>query len=162
MMKLDTFGIAFLKSLEGCRLSAYRDQAGKWTIGWGCTGPRVKPGLQITISQAEQMLRDALAPVEATINAAVKVPLTQNEYTALCAFVYNVGVDHFLHGGPFKGPCTLLSDLNAGDRAGAAAQFDRWVHYKDIQTGYSLIDPGLVERRRREKELFLNVSHAAA
>lgn len=154
-MKLDTFGIAFLKSLESCRLEAYQDQAGKWTIGWGCTGPRVKAGLRITVAAAEQLLRNALVPVESAVNAAVKVPLNRNEYTALCAFVYNVGVPKFLHGGPFGGHCTLLALLNEGASDKAADEFDKWVHYRDPQTGHELISEGLVQRRRREKELFL-------
>jgi lysozyme len=159
-MKLTTKGIAFLKSLESLRLVSYRDQAGVWTIGYGCTGPRVVPSLQITIAQAESMLRDALVPVEAAVNAMLKVPVTQNEYTALCCFVYNVGVPKFEHGGPFGHPCTLIADLNAGDRERAANEFDRWIHYFDHQTGFWLVSEGLVNRRRREKELFLTPTPA--
>jgi lysozyme len=143
-VKLDEAGISFLKAFEGCRLVAYRDKGGVWTISWGVTGPRVQPEMRITIAQAEQMFRDALAPREAAVNRLVKVALTQNEYTALVSLFYNVGI-----------PRTLIRKLNAGDRAGAAGEFDRWVHYTDIQTGYKLIDPVLVARRGREKALFL-------
>jgi lysozyme len=148
-------GTAFLKSLEQLRLVSYRDQAGVWTISWGVTGPHVVGGMRITLDQAEALFREALAPVEAAVNAALKVAVNQNEYTALVCFVYNVGAHKFLHGGPFEGPCTLLADLNNGDRARAADEFDRWVHYEDKQTGYSLISEGLVRRREKEKALFL-------
>jgi len=39
-MKLSEQGINLIKSFEGLRLSAYRDVAGIWTIGFGSTLPR--------------------------------------------------------------------------------------------------------------------------
>ena len=45
-----------LKIDEGLRLSAYLDTVGVWTIGYGHTGPEVKPGLVWTEAQAEAAL----------------------------------------------------------------------------------------------------------
>lgn len=38
-------GPAYTKFNEGCRLTAYRDSLGVWTIGYGCTGPGIGPGV---------------------------------------------------------------------------------------------------------------------
>lgn len=48
--------IDYLKFNEGCRLEAYLDTEGVWTIGFGQTGPKVVPGLKITMAEAEVML----------------------------------------------------------------------------------------------------------
>ena len=41
-------GIDRIKKFESCRLTAYQDAAGVWTIGYGHTGS-VYAGMQITI-----------------------------------------------------------------------------------------------------------------
>ena len=46
-------GLALTEQFEGCRLTAYQDQVGVWTIGYGHTGTDVTPGLTITQQQAE-------------------------------------------------------------------------------------------------------------
>lgn len=45
-------GLKLTKNFEGCRLSAYADQGGVWTVGYGHTGPGVHAGLTITQDQA--------------------------------------------------------------------------------------------------------------
>ena len=50
-MALTTAGYRLIQSWEGCRLRAYPDPASggaPWTIGYGHTGPQVKPGLVIS------------------------------------------------------------------------------------------------------------------
>jgi lysozyme len=37
-------GLALTKNFEGCVLTAYADQGGVWTIGYGHTGPGVHAG----------------------------------------------------------------------------------------------------------------------
>jgi len=48
--------IAQLKIDEGCRLKAYKDTVGVWTIGYGHTGPEVQKGLVWTQEKAEAVL----------------------------------------------------------------------------------------------------------
>jgi lysozyme len=48
-----------------------------------------------------------------------KVELTVDQKVALLDFIYNVGSGNFRSS-------TLLKKLNAGDYAGAAAEFDKW------------------------------------
>lgn len=136
-------GLEFIKSHEGCRLTAYQDGAGIWTIGYGHTG-NVHEGDVITQDQANALLLEDLAPAEHCIDDQVKVTLTQNQYDALCSFTFNVGVGNFASS-------TLLRLLNQSDCQGAAGQFGRWVH-----DAAGNVEPGLLKRRKDEKELFLN------
>jgi lysozyme len=47
--------IADIRSAESCRLSAYQDSVGVWTIGWGHAG--VAPGTVWTQQQADDQLQ---------------------------------------------------------------------------------------------------------
>jgi lysozyme len=136
-----TKGLALTAQFEGCSLSAYQDQVGVWTIGYGHTGPDVKPGLTITGAQAQALLAQDVSRAEACVNNVVAVKLTQEEFDALVDFVYNLGA------GAFRGS-TMLRDLNAGDFLGAASQFDRW-----DRAGGAVV-AGLLRRRQAEAELF--------
>jgi lysozyme len=134
-------GMAITEMFEGCRLVAYQDQVGVWTIGYGHTGPDVTPGLTITLAQAQALLGRDVSSAAACVNNSVLVKLTQEEFDALVDFVFNVGA------GAFKGS-SLLRDLNAGDFAGAAAQFELWDHAGGV------VNPGLLRRRQAEAALF--------
>jgi len=133
-------GLDLIKSFEGLRLTAYDDGVGVQTIGYGHTRG-VKPGMTITEEQAVQFLREDLYSAERDIDRLVTVHLCQHQFDALASLVFNIG------GTAFR-DSTLLRKLNAGDYAGAAAQFDRWVH------GGGKILPGLVRRRAAERALF--------
>jgi lysozyme len=133
-------GLAFTEYFEGCRLAAYQCEAGVWTIGYGHT-KGVKPGQWCTREQAEQWLIDDVAGAEAAVNRLVKVPINQAQFDALVDFVFNLGE------GNFAGS-TLLKRLNAGDYAGAGAQFGAWVR----AGGH--VSNGLVKRRKDNEELF--------
>ena len=59
--------LALIKEFEGCRLTAYRDEVGVWTIGYGITnadksitGTTVKRGLKISQETAEKWLEKSL------------------------------------------------------------------------------------------------------
>jgi len=153
-MDLSARGIALLQSLEGYRSLAYRDIGGVWTLGYGTTRG-VKQGDTCNESIAHQWLLRDTAPAARVVTGAVKVPLTQNQFDALVLFVYNVGVGAFLGVRAFQNPAaaplgsTMLRKLNAGDMAGAAAEFPRW----DRVTGAGEV-PGLLARREREQALF--------
>ncbi|MBP8282382.1 MAG: lysozyme [Chromatiaceae bacterium] len=137
-------GIALIQAHEGLRLTAYRDPVGIWTIGYGSTS-HVHPGMQITRDQATLRLYHDVDDAEATVNRRVTVPLTQSQFDALVSLVFNIG------GGAFR-KSTLLQKLNAGDYAGAAGEFGRWVKAK------GRVLPGLVTRRAAERALFLSES----
>ncbi|WP_147198310.1 lysozyme [Pantoea sp. MBD-2R] len=144
-MKISTNGIAFIKQEEGERLTAYQDSVGIWTIGVGHTGTvegqPVARGIAVTPDQSTSILRNDLAWVEAAISSNVKVPLTQNQYDALCSFVFNVGKAAFTGS-------TLLRELNQSNYQAAADQFLQW---KRAGNKADL----LLQRRQRERALFL-------
>lgn len=145
-MAVSLFGIDLICGFEGKRLVAYDDGVGVWTIGFGTTiypnGTKVKKGDVCTESQAKEYMAHDLKKFELAVNAAVTVPLNQNQFDALVSLAYNIGTNAFKNS-------TLVKKLNAGDYRGAADQFDVWVNAggKRMQ--------GLVNRRAREKALYL-------
>lgn len=125
-----------LEGEEGCPLQAYRDSVGVWTIGFGNTGPDVRPGLVWTQAQADDALTRRLAnEFEPAVNTC-KVALNQGQYDACVSLCYNIGTGGFLGS-------TLLRKLNAGDYAGASAEFPKWC-----------IPSELLGRRLRERAMF--------
>src|ERR1022692_2502230 len=114
-------GLALTEGFESCRLTAYQDVKGIWTCGWGHVGPEVVEGYTMTQNQADsQLVMDTLSATK-TANRLVTVPLSQNEFDAIVDLIFNIG------SGNFAGS-TMLKLLNAGDVAGAAAQFELWDH----------------------------------
>ncbi|MFW1665766.1 lysozyme [Acinetobacter ursingii] len=142
-------GYAVIKQAEGFRSVAYVDTGGVWTIGFGTIkypdGRSVKKGDTCTLAQAEEWLKNDCKWVDACLDKYIKVKVNQNQFDALASFVYNVGETAFVKS-------TMLKALNAGNYAGTAAQFNRWVYDngKKVQ--------GLVNRRLNEKSLFLKVA----
>lgn len=132
--------VELVKRFEGVELKAYLCPANIPTIGYGKT-IGVKLGMTCTQQQADDWLMLDLHKAAAAVRAAVKVPLTQNQFDALTSFVFNVGA------GNFK-TSTLLKLLNARDYKGAAGQFSRWVHANGKRLR------GLVIRRAAEADLF--------
>jgi len=141
MMQASKACMDMIRAHESCRLKAYRCAGGAWTIGYGSTRG-VRPLMQITAEEAERRLERDLDDAEDAVIRLVNVPLSQNQFDALCSFVFNVG------SGAFAGS-TLLRLLNAKDYAGAAYEFDKWV----FASGKRM--KGLATRRAAEKTLFL-------
>lgn len=133
----------FIKEHEGCRLKAYADTGGVFTIGYGATGPDIHPGTTWTQEHAETRLAEDVARFEKAVDELVTVPITDNQRAALISFAFNLGA-HALAGS------TLLKKLNAGDKMGAAAEFIRWDRAGGVEV------PGLLRRRHNEADLFLS------
>ena len=140
LMKLGERGTEILKYFEGCKLTAYQDSVGVWTIGYGHT-KGVYDGMTITQDQAEQMLLSELKEYEGYIENMVTVPLTQNQFDALVVWIYNLGPTNFKNS-------TLLKELNAGNYNAAGQEITRW-----NKAGGKVL-AGLVKRREAEAELF--------
>lgn len=140
MMQISKAGLDLIKQFEGLYLNAYRCPAGVPTIGYGHTAG-VAMGQTITQQQADDYLRRDVRQLERAVARLVTVPLTQGQFDALVSFAFNLGEGALAQS-------TLLRLLNAGDYAGAAAQFDRW-----NKAGGRVL-PGLVRRRAAERALF--------
>ena len=127
-----------ITEFEGFSNTAYRCPAGKWTCGIGHTSG-VTATTTCTRKEAEQWLKEDLAPIEAYLNTIPKVD-TQGKYDALCSFIFNLGT------GKFRGS-TLLKKIKAGaPTEEIQAEFRRWVYAK----GKKL--KGLVRRREWEAQ----------
>jgi GH24 family phage-related lysozyme (muramidase) len=168
--------IELIKSFEGIpdgdpatvHIDAYLCPAGVWTIGWGhalmdrgaqLKGPENKlrarqlyPG-GITREQAEALLRGDLIPRAASVSSLLKVAVSDHQFGALIALVFNIGAANLA-------ASTLLRKLNAGDMAGAAEQFLAW----DKARVGGVLQPlaGLTRRRRAERAMFLGQDWRAA
>ena len=121
-MKMSGGGLLALKQSEGCRLDAYQDEAGVWTIGYGDTH-QVKPGDRITLEEAEGLLLLRVDQFERAVRAAVKRPMTQGQFDALTSLCYNIGSAAF-------SASELVKQFNADEVENAARQFARWIHVK--------------------------------
>lgn len=152
-METSERGISMIIAFEGMELNAYKCPAGVWTIGVGHTGEvdgvPVKRGMLITQAKAKELLKSDLAKVENYINRqSFTSRLTQGMFDALVSFIFNVG------NGAFQ-TSTMRKCLCTGDFEGAAAQFGRWIF--GTINGKKEKLPGLVARREREKETFLEL-----
>lgn len=142
MMQLGPKGKALIQSFENCKLYAYQDQRGVWTIAWGHT-LGVVPYLTCTQAEADAwFVQDTQTAVNA-VNRTAQVLLSQEQFDALASFTFNVGQGSEAHS-------TLLADVNSGNMAAAAAQFEQWNHVN------GQVDAGLTRRRTAERDLFLS------
>lgn len=157
-MKTSAIGRALIEKYEGLILQSYDDAndriikagqtaRGTLTIGYGHTSaagaPKVFAGQKITKEQADSILANDLAAVEADVNRLVKVPLNQNQYDAIVSFHFNTGS---------LGKSSLLKALNKKDYKGAA---DGFMLYTRGRVGGQLVQmSGLVKRRKEEVALF--------
>lgn len=143
MMQLGPRGEALIKGYERLKLEAYLPTPkDKWTIGWGHTGLEVTQGLVWTLDQAEAgFIRDTSGGVLQVIKST-DVLLSQQQFDALVAFTFNIGVTA-------EGHSTLLALVNQRKWMAAAAEFPKW----NKQDGEVLA--GLVARRAAERALFL-------
>jgi len=145
-MRVSGAGLERLKKFEALRLNAYKDVAGKWTIGYGHL---ILPDEQylrsgpITAAKAESLLRADLATAERAVGTLVVMKLSQSQFDALVSFVFNVGAGAFARS-------DMLQLINAGNFNGAAAQFPRWTRAGGRQSA------GLLARRAVEQNLFLS------
>lgn len=132
--------VELVKKFEGCRLVAYKDAVGVWTIGYGHTKD-VYEGMVISQAVAEASLISDLEYFGQNVLKLVKVPLSQEQFDALTSFVFNVGVANLKSS-------TLLKKLNNKDYVGASEEFPKW-----NKAGGKVLN-GLVRRRAEEKKLF--------
>ena len=140
-MQYSKEGLDLTKSFESCRLNAYQDVRGIWTIGFGHVDPSIVEGTVWTQDQADSQLVLDLTRAEHAVNTMVTVQMTQGIFDSLVDFCYNAGC------GAFAGS-TMLKLLNAGDMSGAAEEFSKWSHAGGV------VVAGLLRRRVAEEMEF--------
>lgn len=148
---ISSTGLAIVQAFEGCLkpvgkgwFKPYICPAGVLTIGWGHTnhhGRKFDPSSVWSQKECDEALAEDMRGFEDGVTKAVRVPLKQHQYDALVSFAYNCGLGNL-------GKSTLLRKVNAGDMAGAAAEFAKW------NKGGGRVLAGLVRRRKSESLLF--------
>ncbi len=133
--------LALTERFEGCKLAAYQDSVGVWTIGYGHTFG-VRKGDTCTPEQAEAWLRVDLAAAQKFVNIHVQTEITQGEFDALVDFVFNLGCGSLEHS-------TLLRLVNARQFEAAAKEFVKWDHAGGKEVA------GLLRRRQAEAAEFV-------
>lgn len=164
-MRTNAAGRALIVEFEGFHTEAYPDPASPlaaqlrlppekraknwkqlsgepWTIGVGATGPGIGPGLIWTKGEAMIRFEKDIRHVEHLVHIAVSVPLTENQFSAVVSFTFNLGIGNLRRS-------TLLRKLNEGNYHDAAAEFPRWIYAR------GKVLPGLRRRRLAEQALFL-------
>lgn len=136
-----------IKGFEGFRAMAYPDPAGQtktYAIGYGhqiVPGDGLSTSSTITEAQASALLTSDMSASANTVSSSVTAQLEPTQQAALISLCYNIGGNNFKNS-------TLVADLNSGNTAAAAAQFNSWVY------SGGTVNAGLVKRRMDEQTLF--------
>jgi len=139
-MRCSQEGLELIKKFEGCKLKSYKCSAGVWTIGYGHT-EGIKEGDIITSEEAEKLLRADVFKFERYVEDEVKVKLEQNQFDALVAWTFNLGVGNLRSS-------TMLKELNNSKFDKVPSEMKRW-----NKAGGKTLD-GLIRRREAESLLF--------
>lgn len=145
-MEVNKAGKDLIKRFEGCKLKAYKCPAGLDTISYGLTfypdGTRVKEGDVITQQQAEDYFNAIVDDFAKKVDALIKSNVSENNFSALVSFAYNVGMGNFQRS-------TLLRKVNANPKdTTIRAEFMKWTRANDKVLN------GLVRRREAEAKLY--------
>lgn len=144
--KISVKCLALIKEFEGCHLTAYRDEVGVWTIGYGITnadksitGTTVKRGLKISQETAEKWLKKSLNKkyLLKVMKYDTRYGWNQNELDALVSFAYNIG---------------SIDQLTANGSRSKATIADKMLEYNKAG---GKVYRGLTRRREAERKLFL-------
>jgi len=141
-------GLDLIKDFEGFSAEPYKCSAGVWTIGFGSIygkdGNRVtQDHKRITKEQATELMKRDIKATEYKICKLIKVPVTSNQFSSLCSFVYNIGSGAFQRS-------TARMKLNRSNYQACADELLKWKYAN------KKVIPGLLRRREAERELFLS------
>lgn len=145
--------LKLVKEFEGCRLKAYKDEVGVWTIGYGITnsdkkitGITIKKGLTITKEAAGKWLEEALNQkyLPLVLKFDNIYDWNQNELDALTSFAYNIG---------------SISQLTADGTRSKSVIADKMLLYSKAG---GTVYRGLIRRRTAERDLFLTAVKTAS
>ena len=144
-MKISDNGLSLIKKFEGCRLTAYQDAVGVWTIGYGTTnadkaitGISISQGLQISQATADEWLRRSIdTKYGPKVEKYSRYGWNQNEFDALVSFSYNIGSIDGLTAHGSRTRAEIADKILAYNKAGGK------------------VFAGLTKRRQEERMLFL-------
>lgn len=136
--------LALIRRFEGCRLRAYQDLVGVWTIGWGET-LGVAPGMVWSQRQADAELERRVAQfLLGVFKRCPALYLEPPPRAAACvSLAYNIGLGAF-------GASSVCRKTMAQELAAAADSFLLWNKAGGRRVA------GLARRREAERALFLS------
>lgn len=134
-----------IRVFEDIRLNAFKGPSGMTLIGYG-HAKYARMGMRITYAQAEELLEYDLRNHEAGVKRRLRRPIRLNEFSAMSALAYNVGVGAF-------SKSSILRRFNQGDRHAAADAFLLWNKYR--KDGVLTVSQHLARRRANERLHFL-------
>lgn len=145
-MKISKKGVDLITRWEGCKLTAYQDSVGVWTIGYGHTtaagAPKVVKGLKITQQEAIEIFTRDVVKYERAVEKVLRRTPTQAQFDAMVSLCYNIGPGNFAKS-------SVVRMFNSGDFAGAAHAFSMWNKAK------GKVLTGLTNRRADEARHFM-------
>lgn len=130
---------AIVMSFESCRLVAYQDVRGIWTIGWGHT-LGVRPGDTCTQAQADAWLEQDLQEASYELLQVSAGPFAPGAQDALTSFVFNLGIGNYRSS-------TLRRFVDEQNWPAVKTELLKWDH-----AGGAVI-AGLARRRQAESDL---------
>ena len=147
-MNINDEGLQIIMHYEGFSSEPYKCPADVWTIGYGSTrypdgSPVSADAVAISEETAVEWLLGELEENEKQVGWLISSELNENQFSALCSFVYNLGSGNLQSS-------TLRSKLNRSDYEGAADEFPKW------RMAGGRVLQGLVRRRADEHRLFLS------
>jgi GH24 family phage-related lysozyme (muramidase) len=143
--EISNMGLKLIKAYEGYRPVDRTLVSGQRVVGYGHRLSN-EDAVILSKTEAEELLKDDLAPFIDMINENVHAPLSQSQFDALVSFAYNIGPKAFLKS-------DTLRALNNGRPLDAANGFDIW--RKSEIDGKTYVVDALMRRRTAEKALFL-------
>ena len=140
-MDISEAGLKLIEEFEGYSYHAYWDRWGRvWTVGYGETENVGSNSTQTRVEAEADLKRRLINEYEPAIKA-LGVNFNQNQFDALCSFVWNLG------------PGSMRWDVGrycqAGQFAKAADAMLQYTHAGGV------VLAGLVRRRQEERALFL-------
>ena len=119
MKKVSDICLKKLKEFEGLRVTPYNCPGGKLTIGYGHTGPDVRPGDVINEYWADHLLKADLYDIEKQVDSLGD--WNQPQFDALVSFAFNLGFYKLK-------TSTLMKKIQEGANMRAIKQeFNKWV-----------------------------------
>lgn len=115
----------FIKTKEKLSLTAYLDDGGVPTIGWGHTGHDVQLGLTITLPEAEILFEQDIVEAETEVIRLVVEPIAQHVFDALVSFEFNTGGLEFRQDGRLTQSRVLIA-VNQARWCDAVEELVRW------------------------------------
>jgi lysozyme len=139
-MKASREAFELIKRFESFRSKPYMCPGGQLTIGWGTT-TGVIPNMEVSIGQADELLRQDVIEIDQALAQMIRVPLMQHQWDALVSLIYNIGEGSFEMS-------TLRKIINRGEFDRVPAEIKRW-----RRAGGQVL-PGLAVRRSAEAALW--------